>query len=27
VNGTPIRIDGHNDLDARAGQLVKPIAR
>jgi N-acyl-D-amino-acid deacylase len=27
VNGTPIRVDGTNDLDARAGQLVKPIVR
>lgn len=27
VNGTPIRVDGVNDLDARPGQLVKPAAR
>jgi N-acyl-D-aspartate/D-glutamate deacylase len=27
VNGTPIRVDGENDLSARAGQLVKPTPR
>ena len=27
VNGTPIRVDGTNDLDARPGQLVKPARR
>jgi N-acyl-D-aspartate/D-glutamate deacylase len=27
VNGTPIRVDGVNDLTARPGQLVKPSPR
>ncbi len=27
VNGTPIRVDGANDLEARPGQLVKPARR
>jgi N-acyl-D-aspartate/D-glutamate deacylase len=27
VNGTPIRVDGENDLRARPGRLVKPAVR
>lgn len=27
VNGTPIRVDGENDLTARPGRLVKPTPR
>src|SRR5206468_12797808 len=27
VNGTPIRVDGQQDLDVRPGQLARPSAR
>jgi hypothetical protein len=27
VNGTPIRFDGKQDLDARPGRIAKPAVR